>query len=129
MSFLVDVLLKSNLVFSMSSLFSTTISSSSSILKAYTKHSDGGHCAYLFQAEKRLRTELRRKMELERVSSLKPLLKEIGDGHLPFMSLHYTNGDGVQHLVAAVYLGKVDTLNTEKLKSMVSISCDSVFLV
>ncbi|XP_027772858.1 DExH-box ATP-dependent RNA helicase DExH15 chloroplastic isoform X2 [Solanum pennellii] len=73
----------------------------------------------LVAAEKRLRTELRRKMELERVSSLKPLLKEIGDGHLPFMSLHYTNGDGVQHLVAAVYLGKVDTLNTEKLKSMV----------
>ncbi|KAG5604268.1 hypothetical protein H5410_025760 [Solanum commersonii] len=71
------------------------------------------------RAEKRLRTELRRKMELERVSSLKPLLKEIGDGHLPFMSLHYTDSDGVQHLVAAVYLGKVDTLNTEKLKSMV----------
>ncbi|XP_060214423.1 DExH-box ATP-dependent RNA helicase DExH15 chloroplastic [Lycium barbarum] len=74
------------------------------------------------RAEKRLRTELRRKMELERVFSLKPLLKELEDGHLPFMSLHYTDSDGVQHLVAAVYLGKVDTLNTEKLKSMV---CDN----
>ncbi|KAK4376775.1 hypothetical protein RND71_003071 [Anisodus tanguticus] len=59
------------------------------------------------------------KMELERVFSLKPLLKELEDGHLPFMSLHYTDSDGVQHLVAAVCLGKVDTLNTEKLKSMV----------
>lgn len=59
--------------------------------------------------------------------SLKPLLKELGDEHLPFMSLHYTDSDGVQHLVAAVYLGKVDTLNTEKLKSMVSISCDPSF--
>lgn len=71
------------------------------------------------RAEKRLRTELRRKMELERVFSLKPLLKDLGDGNLPFMSLQYTDSDGVQHLVAAVYLGKVDTLNTEKLKSMV----------
>ncbi|XP_016489453.1 DExH-box ATP-dependent RNA helicase DExH15 chloroplastic isoform X1 [Nicotiana tabacum] len=71
------------------------------------------------RAEKRLRTELRRKMELERVFSLKPLLKELEDGHLPFMSLHYSDSDGVQHLVAAVYLGKVDTLNIEKLKSMV----------
>ncbi|XP_059316636.1 DExH-box ATP-dependent RNA helicase DExH15 chloroplastic [Lycium ferocissimum] len=74
------------------------------------------------RAEKRLRTELRRKMELERVFSLKPLLKELEDGHLPFTSLHYTDSDGVQHVVAAVYLGKVDTLNTEKLKSMV---CDN----
>lgn len=60
--------------------------------------------------------------------SLKPLLKELEDGHLPFISLQYTDNDGVQHLVAAVYLGKVDTLNTEKLKSMVSISCDPFFL-
>ncbi|CAN4124318.1 unnamed protein product [Withania somnifera] len=71
------------------------------------------------RAEKRLRTELRRKMELERVFSLKPALKELEDGRLPFMSLQYTDSDGVQHLVAAVYLGKVDTLNTENLKSMV----------
>lgn len=56
--------------------------------------------------------------------SLKPLLKELEDGHLPFMSLHYSDSDGVQHLVAAVYLGKVDTLNIEKLKRMVSISSD-----
>ncbi|KAF3656151.1 DEAD-box ATP-dependent RNA helicase ISE2, chloroplastic [Capsicum annuum] len=71
------------------------------------------------RAGKRRRTELRRKTELEKVLSLKPLLKELEDGHLPFISLQYTDNDGVQHLVAAVYLGKVDTLNTEKLKSMV----------
>ncbi|KAK3013328.1 hypothetical protein RJ639_009299, partial [Escallonia herrerae] len=59
------------------------------------------------RAEKRLRTDLRRAMELERISALKPLLEELEDGHLPFMCLQYTDSNGVQHVVPAVYLGKV----------------------
>nr|GMC88082.1 DExH-box ATP-dependent RNA helicase DExH15 chloroplastic isoform X1 [Ipomoea batatas] len=71
------------------------------------------------KAEKRLRTELRRRMELERMFSLKPLLKELEDGHLPFVCLQYNDADGVQHLVAAVYLGNVDALSASKLKNVV----------
>ncbi|KAI3467444.1 hypothetical protein Pfo_024107 [Paulownia fortunei] len=71
------------------------------------------------RAEKRIRTELRRRMELERMFSFKPLLEELGNGHLPFMCLQHTDSDGVQHQIPAVYLGKVDSLNTSKVKDMV----------
>lgn len=69
--------------------------------------------------EKRLRTELRRRMELERIFSLKPLLEELGSEHLPFMCLQHTDSDGLQHLIPAVYLGKVDSLSTSKVNNMV----------
>ncbi|KAK4429909.1 DExH-box ATP-dependent RNA helicase DExH15 chloroplastic [Sesamum alatum] len=71
------------------------------------------------RAEKRVRTELRRRMELERIFSLKPLLEELGNGHLPFMCLQHTDSDGVQHQIPAVYLGKIDSLNSPKVKNMV----------
>lgn len=61
-------------------------------------------------------------MELERIFSLKPLLEELGNGHLPFMCLQHTDSDGVQHQIPAVYLGKVDSLNTSKVKTMVSLT-------
>ncbi|KAK6281646.1 hypothetical protein POUND7_015471 [Theobroma cacao] len=70
--------------------------------------------------EKRLRTELRRRMELKRFSALKPLLKEFENGHLPFICLQYRDSEGVQNLVPAVYLGKVESLDGSKLKKMVS---------
>ncbi|XP_027097261.2 DExH-box ATP-dependent RNA helicase DExH15 chloroplastic [Coffea arabica] len=79
------------------------------------------------RAEKCRRTDLQRKMELERLFSLKPLLKELEDGHLPFMCLQYNDTDGVQHLLPAVYLGQLDSLNASKLKKMVS-SSDSFAL-
>ncbi|KAL7132990.1 hypothetical protein ABFS83_12G110900 [Erythranthe nasuta] len=72
------------------------------------------------RGEKRIRTELRRKIELERVFSLKPLLEELGNGHLPFMCLQHTDSDGVQHQIPAVYLGNVDSLKTSKVKNMVN---------
>ncbi|KAI5679129.1 hypothetical protein M9H77_10079 [Catharanthus roseus] len=72
------------------------------------------------RAEKRLRTQLRRRMELQRLISLQPLLKELEDGHLPFVCLLYNDSAGVQHLLPAVYLGKVDDLNASKLKNLVS---------
>ncbi|KAK4402874.1 DExH-box ATP-dependent RNA helicase DExH15 chloroplastic [Sesamum angolense] len=71
------------------------------------------------RAEKRVRTELRRRMELERIFSLRPLLEELGNGHLPFMCLQHTDSDGVQHHIPAVYLGKVDSLNSSKVKNTV----------
>ncbi|KAJ0094119.1 hypothetical protein Patl1_16266 [Pistacia atlantica] len=72
------------------------------------------------KAEKRLRTELRRRMELKRFSALKGLLREFENGHLPFLCLQYKDSEGVEHLVPAVYLGKFNSLNSPKLKNMVS---------
>lgn len=72
------------------------------------------------RAQKRLRTELRRKMESQKISSLKPLLEESENGQLPFLCLQYRDSEGVQHSVPAAYLGKVDSLSSSKLKDMVS---------
>ncbi|VFQ93132.1 unnamed protein product [Cuscuta campestris] len=72
------------------------------------------------RAEKRLRTELRRRMEVERMLSLKPLLRDLQNGHLPFVCLQYNDVDGVQHVVATVYLGSIDLLTAPKLKNMVN---------
>lgn len=73
------------------------------------------------QSEKRLRTELRRRVELERMFSLRPLLKKLGEAHLPFMCLQYSDSGGVQHQIPAVYLGMVDSLKTSKVKNLVSL--------
>ncbi|XP_021908573.1 DExH-box ATP-dependent RNA helicase DExH15 chloroplastic [Carica papaya] len=72
------------------------------------------------KAEKRLRTELRRRMEFKRLVALKPLLKKMEDGHLPFLCLRYKDSEGVENIVAAVYLANVDSLNGSKLKKMLS---------
>lgn len=72
------------------------------------------------RAEKRLRTELRRRMELKRFSALKAIIKELENGHLPFLCLQYKDSEGVEHSVPAVFLGKFDSLDCSKLKSMVS---------
>ncbi|PQQ07057.1 DExH-box ATP-dependent RNA helicase DExH15 chloroplastic [Prunus yedoensis var. nudiflora] len=71
------------------------------------------------RAEKRLRTELRRRMESQKLSSLRPLLEEFENGHLPFLCLQYKDSEGVQHSIQAVYLGKVDSFSGSKLKHMV----------
>lgn len=72
------------------------------------------------RAEKRLRTELRRRLESQRISAVKPLLEKFENGHLPFLCLQYKDSEGVQHSLPAVYLGSVDSLNDSKLKNMVS---------
>ncbi|KAK1423047.1 hypothetical protein QVD17_18341 [Tagetes erecta] len=71
------------------------------------------------RAEKRVRTELRRRMEMERMSSLRPLLQTSEEGHLPFLCLQYHDNAGTKHLVPAVYLGDVDSMDGSKLKNMV----------
>ncbi|KAK9064527.1 hypothetical protein SSX86_015909 [Deinandra increscens subsp. villosa] len=71
------------------------------------------------RAEKRVRTELRRRMEMERMSSLRPLLQTLESGHLPFLCLQYHDNAGTKHLVPAVYLGDVDSMHGSKLRNMV----------
>lgn len=66
-------------------------------------------------------------MELERICSLKPLLEELGNEHLPFMCLQHTDSAGVLHQIPAVYLGKVDGL--KNMKNVVSRTWFSPFLV
>ncbi|KAF5746653.1 DEAD-box ATP-dependent RNA helicase ISE2 chloroplastic [Tripterygium wilfordii] len=70
--------------------------------------------------EKRRRTELRRSMELVKITALGLLLKELKNGHLPFLCLQYKDSEGVEDLVPVVYLGDVDSLDGSKLKNMVS---------
>lgn len=72
------------------------------------------------RAEKVLRTELRRKMEIERISAWRPILEKLDGGHLPFISLQYNDTEGVQHLVLAVYLGKVDSVGSSKLNMVIA---------
>lgn len=72
------------------------------------------------RAQKRIRTELRKKMEFQKISSLKPLLAESENGQLPFLRLQYKDSEGVPHSVPAVYVGKADSLNGSKLNNMIS---------
>uniref|UniRef100_A0A803MB60 DEAD/DEAH box helicase n=2 Tax=Chenopodium quinoa TaxID=63459 RepID=A0A803MB60_CHEQI len=71
------------------------------------------------RVEKQLRVEFRRRMELERMSSFKPLLKELGDGNLPFLCLGYKDTDGIEHSIVAVYLAEVQSLDGSKIKNLV----------
>ncbi|ESQ28215.1 hypothetical protein EUTSA_v10018027mg [Eutrema salsugineum] len=71
--------------------------------------------------EKRKRTELRRKMELERFSALKPLLKGMEEGNLPFICLEFKDSEGMQQSVPAVYLGHIDSFTGSKLQKMMSL--------
>lgn len=52
---------------------------------------------------------------------MKPLLKELGDGNLPFLCLEYKDTDGVEHSIMAVYLAEVHSLDGSKLKNLVSV--------
>ncbi|MCL7022372.1 hypothetical protein MKW94_028701 [Papaver nudicaule] len=72
------------------------------------------------RAEKRLRTKLRREMEIQRMAALKPILKELEDGQLPFLCLQHKDSEGFHHLVPAVYLGEVDSLSSSKVKNMIN---------
>lgn len=59
------------------------------------------------------------------MSSLRPLLQTSEDGHLPFLCLQYHDNAGTKHLVPAVYLGDVSSMDGSKLKNMV---CDLAFV-
>ncbi|KAD7478868.1 hypothetical protein R6Q59_005323 [Mikania micrantha] len=71
------------------------------------------------RAEKRVRTDLRRRMEMERMLSLRPLLQTLENEHLPFLCLQYHDNAGTKHLVPAIYLGDVGSMHGSKLKNMV----------
>uniref|UniRef100_A0A7N0TS69 DEAD/DEAH box helicase n=1 Tax=Kalanchoe fedtschenkoi TaxID=63787 RepID=A0A7N0TS69_KALFE len=70
--------------------------------------------------EKRVRTQLRRELELQRMSCLKPALENYEEGHLPFLCLEYKDSEGVPQFIPAAYLGKVDSLQGSKLKALVN---------
>ncbi|GAU47042.1 hypothetical protein TSUD_240000 [Trifolium subterraneum] len=72
------------------------------------------------RAAKRVRAELRKQREAERISALKPLLEESENEHLPFLCLQYRDSEGVQHSIPAVFLGKVNSLGASKLKNMIN---------
>ncbi|KAJ0983859.1 hypothetical protein J5N97_002215 [Dioscorea zingiberensis] len=70
--------------------------------------------------EKRVRTELRREMELKRMAAWKPLLKEFDNCNLPFMCLQYKDNEAVQHLVPAVFIGPLSSSVAPRIMSMVN---------
>ncbi|KAL9861684.1 DExH-box ATP-dependent RNA helicase DExH15 chloroplastic [Arabidopsis thaliana] len=71
--------------------------------------------------EKRKRAEQRRRMELERFSALKPLLKGMEEGNLPFICLEFKDSEGREQSVPAVYLGHIDSFQGSKLQKMMSL--------
>ncbi|GAB2297281.1 DExH-box ATP-dependent RNA helicase DExH15 chloroplastic [Dionaea muscipula] len=72
------------------------------------------------RAEKRVRRELRRMMEVERMSSWRNLLVELENGNLPFLCLQYKDSDDTEQLVPAVYLAKADSLDGSNVKAVVA---------
>ncbi|CAM8956180.1 unnamed protein product [Rhodiola kirilowii] len=75
--------------------------------------------------EKRVRTQLRKAMELQRMLCLKPTLENYEEGPLPFVCLEYKDSEGVPQFIPAAYLGKVDSLRGSKLKDLVTDSGSS----
>jgi hypothetical protein len=60
-------------------------------------------------------------MELKRMMAWKPLLEECQDGDLPFMCLQYKDKDSVQHVIPAVFVGKLASFSSPSIMDMVSI--------
>lgn len=60
------------------------------------------------------------------MSSLKPLLKELGNEKLPFLCLEYKGTNGVEHSIVVVYLAEVDSLDGLKIKNLVSIGASLI---
>ena len=56
------------------------------------------------------------------MSSMKPLLKELGNGNLPFLCLEFKDTNGVEHSIVVVYLAEVNSLDGLKIKNLVSIN-------
>ncbi|XP_072981204.1 DExH-box ATP-dependent RNA helicase DExH15 chloroplastic [Typha angustifolia] len=73
------------------------------------------------RAEKRLRNELRRMMEVKRMAAWRPLLEEFESDHLPFMCLQYKDKEAVQHIVPAVLIGKLNSFSAPSIMNMVDI--------
>ncbi|CAH8257673.1 unnamed protein product [Arabidopsis lyrata] len=71
--------------------------------------------------EKRKRAEVRRRMELARFSALKPLLKGMEEGNLPFICLEFKDSEERQQSVPAIYLGHIDSFQGSKLQKMMSL--------
>ncbi|XP_078430901.1 DEAD/DEAH box helicase isoform X2 [Wolffia australiana] len=77
------------------------------------------------RAEKKVRLALRRKMELERMVGWRPVLESSDNSNLPFICLQYKDNEGVQQLVSAVYIGKVDSFPISETLNTVYMDQDS----
>lgn len=79
------------------------------------------HLSEFHQQEKKVKRELRKQMELKRMTAWKQLLEECQDDDLPFMCLQYKDNDLVEHVVPAVFIGKLTSLSSPGIMDMVSI--------
>ncbi|XP_078174311.1 DEAD/DEAH box helicase isoform X1 [Carex rostrata] len=70
--------------------------------------------------EKKVKRELRKQMELKRMTAWKQLLEECQDDDLPFMCLQYKDNDLVEHVVPAVFIGKLASLSSPGIMDMVN---------
>ncbi|XP_031480170.1 DExH-box ATP-dependent RNA helicase DExH15 chloroplastic [Nymphaea colorata] len=70
------------------------------------------------RVQKRIRKQLRRTLEMERMSALKPLLQGSQGGLLPYICLQYKDKETAQHFIPAVYLGKLETFCSIKLPDL-----------
>ncbi|XP_048536151.1 LOW QUALITY PROTEIN: DExH-box ATP-dependent RNA helicase DExH15 chloroplastic-like [Triticum urartu] len=68
--------------------------------------------------EKKIRNELKKRMELERMAAWKTQLEEFESGHLPFMCLQYKDKDSVHHTIPAVFIGSLSSFDDQKIASM-----------
>lgn len=64
-------------------------------------------------------------MELKRMAAWKPILEYFENDHLPFMCLQYKDKEVVQHIVPAVYIGKLESFSAPKIVNMVSVKRSS----
>ncbi|CAA7409772.1 unnamed protein product [Spirodela intermedia] len=84
-----------------------------------TEYSEISSLQEELRVEKKVRAELRRRMELERMIGWKPVLESLESGNLPFICLQYKDNEAVQQLVSAVYIGKVDAFPVSESTNMV----------
>jgi hypothetical protein len=78
-------------------------------------------CTLIHQEEKKIRNELKKRMELERMAAWKTRLEEFESGYLPFICLQYKDKDSVHHTIPAVFIGSLSSFDDQKIASMVSV--------
>ncbi|XP_051192754.1 DExH-box ATP-dependent RNA helicase DExH15 chloroplastic [Lolium perenne] len=68
--------------------------------------------------EKKIRNELKKRMEVERMAAWKTRLEEFESGYLPFICLQYKDKDSVHHTIPAVFIGSLSSFDDQKIVSM-----------
>ncbi|KAL9275317.1 DExH-box ATP-dependent RNA helicase DExH15 chloroplastic-like protein, partial [Drosera capensis] len=73
-----------------------------------------------FKAAKRVKKDLQKRMEMEKMSSVRNLLVEFGNENLPFLCLEYKDANGVEHAIPVVYLSNFNSLAGLKVQTPVA---------